>query len=115
MPIFFPLRSLILLISGFTMSEKTMRFVAPATNARFEIRLGFVVPVHERKGDLASQNRLDGSGARWDMNQLNVQTVFLEEPFLLCQKHAALRSGYGRPVDARLLRQGGWRCEYREK
>ncbi len=75
MPIFLPLRSVMRLISGFAINEKTWRLVAPATRARFapfKFACDRVDTVHERKSDLTGEDRLNTPGTRWNMNQLDV-------------------------------------------
>src|SRR3989338_2045473 len=81
MPIFFPRRSLILLISGLAI----------------------------REGNFSGENRLNAPGARGNMDQLHIQTIFLKQSFLLGDIDTALRAGYRCPVYPDLaLRPCAW-------
>jgi hypothetical protein len=64
--------------------------------------------VHERKGYFTGENCLNAAGARWDVNQLDIQAIFLKQPFLLRHEHTALSTGYCRPVDTNRRLGEGW-------
>src|SRR5574341_426418 len=59
----------------------------------FQISLRLVGTVHIRERKFTCQNRLNAARARGDVKQLDLDTVFLEQSFLLGHEHTALRAG----------------------
>ena len=111
MPIFLPLRSLMLLISGRAIKENTNRLAAPAsmtTSTPFKGSLDGGAAVRVGKSHFSRQHGLNSAGSRRDVDQFHIQPIFLEESFLLGNPTAAHVAGEGCPTESnfRLGRRG---------